>query len=75
MLSGDCAKCGKTKVTFTDANGSFKIGKKKTAEKKADAKEKNRIRVLNRRAKKLGYAILDFEKKTQRKVRSILNEA
>ena len=75
LLSGVCAKCGKTNTTFVNNQGTFKISRKKTAKEKAIAKEKNYQRTLNRRAKKLGYAILDSEKKTQRKVRSILNEA
>jgi hypothetical protein len=75
-LSGWCTECGKVKCEFTDENYNFKTHKKlkKSAEEKSLNKIKSKERAMNRRAKKLGHAILDSEKKTQRKVRRILNE-
>ena len=73
-LSGWCTKCGSTKCVFTNKKYNFEVHEKSTKER-AMTKEKKKKATLTRRAKKLGYAILDSEKKTQRKVRSILNEA
>ena len=44
LVTGVCAKCGKTNATFVNKQGTFKISRKKTAKEKAIAKEKNHQR-------------------------------
>ena len=72
LLSGDCIKCGKTKITFVNEEGYFK---KKSANQKATARIKRKERTLNKKAKKLGREILDADKKVRRNVRKYLAEA
>lgn len=73
-LSGICTKCENVKCVFTDENYSFATHKK-TAKEIASDKIKNKERALNRRAKKLGRAILDSDKKVQKCVKKCLKEA
>ena len=72
LLTGDCTDCGKTKVTFTNAKGSFQ---KKSAKELATNRIKRKERTLNRKAKELGRAILNSDKKVQKSVKSSLSEA
>lgn len=72
ILLGSCAVCGKTKVTFTNASGSFR---KKSAKELAVARIKRKEASLNRRAKKLGREILDADEGVKKSVRKILKEA
>src|SRR5437868_9124866 len=62
LLSGDCTDCGKTKVTFTNAKGSFQ---KKSTKELASNRIKRKERTLNRKAKEL----LRCRKKVQQCVR------
>ncbi len=72
LLSGDCTDCGKMKVTFVNEKGYFK---KKSSKELVTARIQRKERTLNRKAKKLGREILDADKKVQKKVRGLLNEA
>lgn len=71
LLSGDCSKCGKVKVTFTSTSGTIK---KKSAKELEEARNKRRERTLNRKAKKLGREIYDSEnrKKIMKHIREDL---
>jgi NAD-dependent SIR2 family protein deacetylase len=73
LLSGECTKCGKIKITFTNEKGSFH---QKSAKELEVAREKRKEATLNRRAKKLGREILDSEnrKKVLRCVRKCLDD-
>jgi hypothetical protein len=71
ILFGSCAVCGKTKVTFTNASGTFR---KKSAKELATARIQRKERTFNRKAKKLGRQILDADKRVQRSVRKTLKD-
>ena len=72
MLYGSCENCGKTKITFVNANGFFR---KKSAKELATARIQRKERALNRKAKKLGRKILDADKSLQKDVRKYLKDA
>lgn len=60
QLTGLCAKCRTVKFAFTDKE--FKI-KTRTKEETAETKEKRDRAAIKRKAKKLGFRILDIEKR------------
>ena len=72
MLYGSCENCGKTKITFVNAEGTFR---KKSAKELATARIRRKERALNRKAKKLGRKILDADKSLQKDVRKYLKDA
>ena len=72
MLYGSCENCGKTKVAFVNAEGTFR---KKSAKELATARIRRKERALNRKAKKLGRKILDADKSLQKDVRKYLKDA
>ena len=72
MLYGSCENCGKTKVTFTNAKGTFR---KKSAKELVTVRIQRKERTFNRKAKKLGREILDADKSVQKDVRKYLKDA
>jgi hypothetical protein len=72
MMYGSCENCGKTKITFVNAKGTFR---KKSAKELATARNQRKERTLNRKAKKLGRKILDADKSLQKDVRKYLKDA